>query len=176
MANAYQLMRLTTADSTVSFVGRTNLQAGLGPRPGIIGIINYLRGIIGGQWGGQLEVTTGTVFATGALTSTGAATAAETFSLANVIFTARDSGATGNEFNVSSNVTTQATNIKNAINGSTNLAGIVTATSLAGVVTISAVNPGTSGNGIQLSESLTNVSATAFSGGTNGTTYTMNLL
>jgi hypothetical protein len=101
------------------------------------------------------------VAASGTLTvATGGSGADETCSIAGVTFTAKASGATGNQFNVSATAATQATNMKNAINASTSLAGIVTASSAAGVVTITAAQKGKMGNGIGLSAgNLANVTA-----------------
>lgn len=112
----------------------------------------------------------GIVNATATLTMTGAATALQTLSVANVTFTAETSGATGNQYNLNATPTTQAANIAAAINGSTNLANLVTATSALGVVTISAFTGGVEGNGLQISAGNTsNMTAAAFSGGSNGT-------
>lgn len=112
----------------------------------------------------------GAVNATGTLTMTGAATAAQTLTVANVTFTAETSGATGNQYNLSSTPTTQATNVAAAINGSTGLSNIVTATSALGVVTITAFTAGVMGNGLEISAGTTsNMTAVGFSGGTDGT-------
>lgn len=179
MANSYQRMTLTLPVTTTAFKSVANLHSGLGPHEGFQGVLNYLHGINGGIWQGQLDVLTGAAYATATLTSTGAASDGETCVICNVTFTAKSSGATGNQFNVSATPATQATNIKNAINNSSNLAGIVTATSSAGVVTITAVAPGAVGNGLQISEALTNVSLASFSSlatGVDGTTYSMDLM
>lgn len=116
-------------------------------------------------------VLTGAVQASATITSTGTATNAETMSLLNVTLTAETSGAdpTLGQFNISGTVATQATNIAAAINQTPALAGKVTATSALGVVTVTAVVPGISGNGMQISESLTNVTVTQFASGSNGT-------
>ena len=99
--------------------------------------------------------------ASGTLTvSTGGSTAAQTCSIAGVTFTARASGATGNEFNVSATAATQATNMATAINASASLSGIVTASASGGVVTITAATKGKVGNGIAISAgTLSNVAA-----------------
>jgi phage tail sheath gpL-like len=146
-----------------------------GAQANLQAIDNYLVGVNGGENRADIDALYGAVQATATMTSTGAATANDTFSLANVVFTAKASGATGNEFNLSATVGTQAANIAAAINASPDLAGIVTATSLAGVVTITAVMPGLTGNGIQFSEDLDNVTITQFAGGTNGTAVDIDL-
>lgn len=117
----------------------------------------------------------GAIQAHATITSTGTATAAETMSVANVTLTAEASGAdpTMGQFNISGTVAVQATSIALAINSTPALAGIVTATSLAGVVTVTAVHAGISGNAIQISEALTNVTVTQFTAGSNGTSATL---
>lgn len=99
--------------------------------------------------------------ASGTLTvATGGSAADETCSIAGVTFTAKASGATGNQFNVSATAATQATNMATAINASASLTGIVTASASAGVVTITAAQKGKVGNGIAISAgTLANVTA-----------------
>lgn len=82
------------------------------------------------------------------LSSTGPV-ATNTFTLNGVTFTARASGATGNEFNIGGSLTATAANIAAAINASVSdaVSGVVTASSSAGVVTITANAPGKLGNG-----------------------------
>lgn len=112
----------------------------------------------------------GPVQATATITSTGSATAAETMVICNQTLTAETSGAVASlgQFNISATVGTQAANIAAAINAVPALQHVITATSLAGVVTVTATAPGLSGNGFQISEALTNVTVTAFSGGLSG--------
>lgn len=138
-------------------------------------ISSYFAGIAGGPFAGSCLVTTGAVQATATITSTGSAVNNETMLLGNVTLTAKTSGAVAanGEFNISGTVATQATNIAAAINAVAGLSGVVTATSALGVVTVTSVVPGTVGNGLQISESLTNVTATAFSGGVDGTNTTV---
>jgi hypothetical protein len=117
------------------------------------------------------------VVATGTftITSTGP-TNNETCTIANVTFTAKTSGATGNQFNINASPTVVAANIAAAVNASSSLSGILTATSAAGVVTFSIVVPGALGNGIQLSAgNLANTVAAAFANGSDGTLSTISL-
>jgi hypothetical protein len=122
------------------------------------------------------KVSTGAIQATATITSTGSATNGETALVCNTTLTAKTSGAdpTAGEFDISATVATQAANIALAINSVAALSGIVTATSALGVVTITAVQPGLTGNGLQISEGLTNVTKTAFSGGLDGTQVATN--
>lgn len=138
---------------------------------------NYIGAISGGNQSAIIEVKVGAVQATATITSTGTATNAETMSLCNVTLTAKTSGAVAanGEFDISATVATQAANIAAAINAVSGLSGIVTATSSLGVVTVTSIVPGLIGNGFQLSESLTNVTVAQFSGGTDGTSYSIDL-
>ena len=138
---------------------------------------DFLRGIAGGARRAVVEICTGAVQSAASLTLTGAPTATETFVLCGRTFTARASGAVVNEFNIGGDVTTTAANIAAAINASDDprVTGSVVATSLAGVVTITAKVPGTLGNGLVLTESLSNATRVDFAGGTEGTSTTFNL-
>lgn len=146
-----------------------------GQLPALNNLVDYLGGVAGGNYMASLACKVGAVQAYGTLTvATGGSTAAQTCTICNVTFTARASGATGNEFNVSATAATQATNMAAAINASSNLTGKVTATASLGVVTITSVVPGLMGNGLQLSAgNLGNVTAGAFANGTDGTAYTL---
>lgn len=139
---------------------------------------DHLKGLMAKVFstGALLELNTGAAKATATLTvsSTGSS-ADETVTIANVVFTAKASGATGNQFNVSTTPATQAASMAAAINASPDLAGIVTAEAALGVVTLTAVVPGALGNGLQISEALTNVALAAFSGGSDGSSYSIDL-
>ena len=89
----------------------------------------------------------------------------ETCTVANVTFTAKTSGATGNQFNISATPATVAANFAAAINGSTSLKGAVTASASSGVVTLTSAVPGLIGNGIETGVgNLANVVVVAFGG------------
>lgn len=119
--------------------------------------------------------TNGPIVATATITSTGSASNNETMLLCNQTLTAKTSGAVAanGEFNISGTVGTQAANIAAAINAVAALSGVVTATAALGVVTVTSVTPGIVGNGLQISESLTNVTIAAFSGGVNARVITL---
>lgn len=116
----------------------------------------------------------GPAAATATITSTGSASNNETALVCNQTLTAKTSGAVAanGEFNISGTVGTQAANIAAAINAVAALKNQVVATAALGVVTITSLVPGTIGNGLQISESLTNVTATAFAGGTDALVQT----
>ena len=117
----------------------------------------------------------GPAAATATITSTGTATAAETMLVCNQTLTAETSGAVpaSGQFNISGTVAVQAASIALAINSLPALKNQVSATSSLGVVTVTSLVPGTIGNGLQISESLTNVTATAFAGGTDAVVITL---
>ena len=128
----------------------------------------------------NLLLNVGATSATGTLTvtSTGPVNG-ETFVVAGVTFTAETSGATGNQFNISSSPTTVAKNIATAVNASASTAGLVTATSALGVVTFTSAVPGSIGNFLTLTESLTNAAvsgAGTLTNGAEGDTFTINQL
>lgn len=113
-------------------------------------------------------------YASGTLTFTGAPANNETFAINGVTITAKTSGAVAanGEFNIGADATANATAVAALINGTPDAADVntsyptygnaplagtgVTATSAAGVVTFHAIAPGTAGNSITLTESLSN--------------------
>jgi hypothetical protein len=111
------------------------------------------------------------VAATATLTFTGAPVADETFVLNGVTFTAKTSGASGDQFNIGGNVTATAAAVVAAVNASVSVgvADVITASNVAGVVTFTADDVGDEGNDLTLTESLTNATRTVFAGGTSTT-------
>lgn len=110
-------------------------------------LIDWVSGLSAGVRAATLKVGTSAVQASGTLTlSTNVAT--DTAVVNGVTFTAVASGATGNQWNVGGSDTISATNLAAAINASVTakIPGYVVATSLATVVTVTAVQPGLSGN------------------------------
>lgn len=116
------------------------------------------------------------VRASGTFTFSSAASANDTVLINGVTFTAKASGASGNEFNVGASATASATNLAAAINASaTALVNLhVTASSALGVVTVYSVNYGALGNAVTIAEgvdsgSVITVSGARLTGGTNPT-------
>lgn len=110
---------------------------------------------------GQAVAASGTI----TQTSTGAANG-QTLTVAGVTFTARTSGATGNEWNRSNTVATSATNLAAAINASSSLTGIATAAAAAGVVTVSAAQKGLMGNALVMANvDCSNTTVVSFANG-----------
>lgn len=124
-------------------------------------------------FGVGVRVTTGAVRASHAFTFTGNPVNNETCTINGVTFTAKTSGATGNQFNIGASASATADNFAAAINASATagISGVVTASSLSGVVTVSAITPGVFGNYLLApTEGLTNCTVSAWSGGADGNT------
>lgn len=147
------------------------------PQGSLLRLINYLEKVVAGVRHAYIKTQVGAVQAAATLTLTGLPVADETFVLNGVTFTAKASGATGNEFNIGANATLTAAAIAAAINASVTakVASYVVASSLAGVVTVTAVSPGLSANLFTLAETLTNATRVDFAGGTNGTEVVLQL-
>lgn len=128
--------------------------------------LTNIENFISGLNGGSYDFTSGEVVsgsqAFGLVTFTGAPTAEQTVTINGVVFTARASGATGNEFNIGASVTETASNLVTAFNASATSAtkGIV-ASSSAGVVTLSSKVAGESGL-YTLASTLSNATVTAW--------------
>lgn len=138
-------------------------------------ILNYLQGLPS-VYGAIVLASTNAVQATATLTLTGLPSADETFVVAGVTFTAKASGATGNQFNIGGTATLTAAAIAAAVNASSSLTNIVSATSALGVVTFTALLSGAMGNGLVLTESMANTTAATFASGAEGSTIsTFNL-
>ena len=132
---------------------------------------------------GNGAAKTAATMATLVITFTGIPTADGAITIAGVTFTAKASGATGNQFNAVTDAATCATNLKNAINASaTNaikpagaiaatapLRNVVNATVSGAVVTIYTRCAGSEWNSVVETSTLTNASITAqWSGGADG--------
>lgn len=174
-------LTMSLTDSAATFLAYVPLGNTLGDaHTNINGFINYLKRLRHGDSAASLTFYNGAVAGTAVLTvSAGGSSDAETMVLCGVTFTAKTSGATGNQFNVSATATTQAAAMVASFNASTNLTGIVTAANVAGVITITAAVPGAVGNALVVTESLTNVAVTTSfataATGSNGTIYTVDL-
>lgn len=182
---SYQTIILNVPDTKASFASFLNISTGTTPgaHEGLQGLINYLRAIEGGVKSGSVTLYNGAVQNTAVLTvSTGGSSNDETMVVCGVTFTAKTSGATGNQFNISATAVTQATNMVTAFNASADLLGIVTASNVAGtsaVVTLTATVPGKFGNALVVTESMTNLAVTTSFAtsalGANGDIYTFDL-
>jgi hypothetical protein len=120
--------------------------------------------------------------ATLVITFTGLPAADQAITVAGVTFTAKASGATGNQFNAVTDAATCAANLKNAINASTTnaikptaeiastapLRNIVNATSSGGTVTVYTRIGSAAWNSVTETSTLSNCSVTQWSGGGDG--------
>lgn len=169
------ITRIVLSDTLTAaqFVDKTRLFAL--ERPATVGLATHIHSIAAGVNSGLITVQVGATQATATVTFTGAPTADETLSVANVVLTAKASGATGPEFNIGGSTTITATNLTACINSLPALSGIVTATSELGVVTITSVVPGKVGSAIQLSEALSNTTAAGFSASVDGSQFVLDL-
>jgi len=138
-------------------------------------ISSYFAGISGGPFAGRAVVSTGTVNASAAVTFSGTGPVDdETMSLLNITITAQSVVTDPlTEFLRSDTPSVDATNLAALINTSVNWNTRLTASAALGVVTITTKSPGADGNGLQISESMTNTAVTAFSGGSDGTSVTV---
>lgn len=119
---------------------------------GAVGAINNIAAFMETQTQGRginVVMWTAAVAASGTGEFTGAPTADQTMNIAGVTFTAKASpDEDAEEYLVGASVTLTAASLARAINNSTSLNGVVSATSNLGVVTITADVPGLIGNGI----------------------------
>lgn len=176
MASSLSTIVLTAGDmSAASLQSVINFSA---KKEGTLQLADFITSMAAGVHVGSLSCRVGAVQATGTLTvsSTGPLNN-ETAVVAGTTITAKTSGAVpaNGEFNINATAATVATGIALAINSVAALVGVVTASANLGVVTITSSVPGLLGNGLTLTEAMTNVAAVAMSGGTNGTVYTLDL-
>lgn len=130
-------------------------------------LVNYLSGLASGSANGKVTVQVGSA-ATTAGTSSGTITithanldADDTVTIGGVTFTAKASGATGNQFNIGADATEDAAALAAAINASTSFSafeGTISAAADTGVVTVSY----TRSDGAVESVTLATSDATAF--------------
>lgn len=117
--------------------------------------------------------TSAAAFAFGSISFTGNPVNGETFSVANTVFTAVTSGATGNQFNIGATPALTIANIVSVVTSNSSLSFIITAAGSPPMtptsVVFTAYQPGTEGNGIQLSSGLSNTTAVGFANGITGT-------
>lgn len=175
MPNAYSIIHIEHPEASAEI--KQKIQSESGNRLKFINrIMLYLAALGAGARRAGIDVLAAAVHASGTVTFSGAATADDTVVINGVTFTAKASGATGEQFNIGSDEEDSAANLAAAINASEDagIAGIVTASVSAGVVTVSAARPGKLGNAITVAEgvdagSVIAVSAARLSGGSDGT-------
>lgn len=104
--------------------------------------------------------------ATGSIVFTGQPNAGETASIANIVFTAVASGATGAQFNIGATLADTLVNFATSVNS--NLATVVIGSSNSTTLLLMAYTPGIEGNGLELSSLMTNSTVIPFSQGVEG--------
>ena len=142
------------------------------PKDEAITVSNFFRAAVAGNRSCKFDVQVSggsSVAATGTVTLA-AMVAADTVTVASVVFTCVASGATGNQFNLGGTDTITATNLAAAINASASLSQVAMATSTGPVVTVTAALKGKIGNSLGLAISLHgSVSGALLTGGVNTT-------
>lgn len=148
-----------------------------GQIPATENFLNYIAGLMGGNYMALLSFAVGAVQASSTFTvAAGGSTNGQAGTLLNTTLSAVTSGADPalGQFNISATAATQAASMVIAIN--TVLGTKVLATSALGVVTITALVPGVIGNGLQISAgNLSNVTAGSWANGSDGTAYSIDL-
>ena len=139
----------------------------------------YLGALASGVRKAKMEVKTAMTYASGTITFSGTGAANDTILINGVTFTAKASGATGNEWNVGASATLSAAALAAAINASATalVNTTVTAAAASGVVTITAKVAGYLGNAVTIAEgvdsgSAMTVSGARLTGGDDGTVTT----
>ncbi len=151
------------------------------PRRSFTRLVAMLQRIAGGFDPAILQVNTNAVKAAATLTFTDDPTADETFVLCGVTFTGKASGASGDEWNITTggsaaaDAAANAASVVTVVNANTTVNKCVIATSSLGVVTFTALVPGAFGNGFVLTESMTNATRVQFTGGSDGTAHSVTL-
>jgi hypothetical protein len=134
-----------------------DFQTTTGPRAIINRIRNFITGVATGTEGALsstvppqvvIKVQENEVKASGTIIFSAAASADDTVLINGVTFTAKASGATGNQWNVGASATATAANLAAAINASVTslVSGYVTAGAATGTLTITSAFYGLSGN------------------------------
>lgn len=126
-------------------------------------IVNYVTSVLSGGESAQDSSTPPSIAisvqgqatrASGTVTFSAVASADDTVIVNGVTFTAKASGATGNQFNIGASATASAANLAAAINASASamVSQQVTASPALGVVTIYSTQYGVAGNSVTLAE------------------------
>lgn len=135
-------------------------------------LIRYFRGLMGGARSARVYIGETAVQASGTVTLS-AHVATNTVTVNGVVFTAVAAGAVANQYNIGGSDSITGDNLAASINASVTalVSGYITAANVAGVVTVTAVQPGLSGNMFTLAISANgSVSGAKLTAGTDGTT------
>lgn len=175
---AQSVLTITHNETSADIIELTQPQAG-NLLAASAKFVNYFAALGSGNRAATVLHSAAAVKASGTITWSGTGAANDTILINGVTFTAKASGATGNEWNVGASATLSAAAAAAAINASATalVANNVTASAASGVLTITAVYPGTTGNCITIAEGVDGSSHMTVSGarltaGTNGTQVT----
>lgn len=137
-------------------------------------LINFLEGLTSGSELGPsgsapsvaVSIEGQAVAASGTITFSGVGQALDTVLINGVTFTARASGATGNEWNVGASASASASALAAAITASATalVSAHVTASAASGVVTITSKFSGVQGNAVTIAEGVDGLNHMAVSG------------
>lgn len=156
------VIQINSANSNDLINSYVNPRAGL-TKENLQSLVNYF----GALEGGAYDITTGEITiadrATGTVVFTGNPSNDETVTINGVTFTAKTSGATGNQWNIGVGAAANATALAAAINASTTagIVNVITASASSGTVTLTSNVAGVAGL-YSLTESLSNATVTAF--------------
>lgn len=145
-------------------------------RQGAVNLGNYIHSLPAGVQMANVKAQVGAVSATATVTFTGVATNGQDAYIGNRQVSAVTARSTGFEYTIGGSAAVSATNFAFMIN--TDFGGHITATLTSStVVTLTAVTPGALGNylGISNGDIANATFASAFTGGSNGTEYTLDL-
>jgi phage tail sheath gpL-like len=152
---AVTVVQITHSEAASTVNGRIRTSGG---RAVAHSLAKWLEGLAGGVYQGSLDLQVAegdAVAASGTITFSDTGAADDTVLINGVTFTAKASGATGNQWNVGADEIESAENLAAAINASATalISDNVTASDDgAGVVTVTAAKKGTLGNCITLAE------------------------
>lgn len=141
-----------------------------------LGLVNVVSSMLDGAQVAYAKVSTGLVQATGTVTFS-SFVADDTVTINGVTFTGKASPSGTNQWAIGASDNACATNFAAKINASSlaGISGVVTASASSNVVTLTAVQPGLTGNAVTLAISAHgSVSAARMSGGTDGTQAAVN--
>lgn len=137
----------------------------------------YLKGLASGALLGTVDVYTDDTDPVAASIDVtldfSAFTDGDTITIGGVTFTAKSSGATGDQFDIDTDDATTAENFKAAVNASSSINEIIAATRSAAVVTLTALLKGEIGNFLTVADSVSggtpfSYTGSALAGGTGG--------
>lgn len=171
-----QLLVIDTQLSAQQFKDVCPLSAG--KLQGAISLSNYMAALAGGNQMASVKVKVGAVNAAAAITFSGLPTNGQQCFIGNVTVTAVSGTPGAGQFQIGGSASTTATNLAAYINANYPEVMTAVANASAGRVDITAVVPGLAGNSLGISiGTLANTTLTSsFAGGSDGTSYNLDLL